>query len=84
MWAMRRFIRVIVLGGWVSNWFRSRYMLLRLSVKINVLVVRSLVCSTASNNAYSSTQRMFGYLGTLAAMWMFSGPLKTSKSRMLP
>lgn len=36
---------MIIFGGRCLIWFRSRYLLLRLYVKINVSKVGSLVCS---------------------------------------
>lgn len=56
-------------------------MLLRLLVKMKLLVVRSLLCYIASSNAYSLTRRMVGFPRSLAAAWMFNGPLKTLEDR---
>lgn len=49
-------------------------MLLRLSVKINVLVVSDFVCSIAINNAYSHALSIFGYLGNLTTICICNGP----------
>lgn len=40
-------------------WFRSRYMLFRLSMKMNVFVVSVSICSIASRSTHSSTLKIF-------------------------
>lgn len=63
------------LGGYIG--MRSRYILLRPSVHINVYVVSSLVCCTASSIAYNFACRMLGYPSSLAEICVFVEPLKT-------
>jgi len=54
------------LSGWLFweegclMWLSRRYMMLRLSVKMNVSVVMDLVCSIANSNAYSYALSIFG------------------------
>ena len=43
-------------------WFSVRYMLLRLSVKMNVFLVSVLVCSIVRRRTYSYGIKIFGYL----------------------
>lgn len=63
-------------------WFNSRYMLLRLSMKIHVSVRSGLACSTAISNAYSYAQRIFGTLGNLATMLVCEGALNIPEPAM--
>lgn len=56
---------------------RSRYIMLRLLVHVNVYVVSSLVCCTASSIAHNFACRMFGYPSSLAKICVFVEPLKT-------
>lgn len=42
-------------------WSNSRYMLLRLFVKMNVYMMSVLVCSIASIHLYNLAIRIFGY-----------------------
>ena len=63
---------------------RSRYILLRPSVHINVYVVSSLVCCTASSIAYNFACRMFGCPSSLAEIGVFVEVIKDTKSSMCP
>lgn len=47
------FVSVVKLGGGVPIWFRRRYTLLRLSMKMNALVVTVFVSSIANYSACS-------------------------------
>ena len=49
-------------------WFSSRYMLLRVSVKINVFVERDFVFSIAKSSAQNYARKTFRYLDNLEAM----------------
>lgn len=53
-------IWVVVLWDGESNVIEKEVDMLRLYVNMNVLVVRVLVCSNASNYAYIFALRMFG------------------------
>jgi hypothetical protein len=58
--------------------------LLKLSVKMNVLVVSDSVSSIASSSAYSTFSfNIFIYPGNLAAICTCSGPLKTLEQAMI-
>ena len=64
-------------------WLRRRYMLLRLSVYVNVSVGSVLVCSVAMKIAYNYALRILGYLGRRATILTCSGPLKTLTTTIL-
>lgn len=53
-------------GCWM--WFCRWYMLLRLSIKMNVSVLSDVVCSMANNSACNSILKMLGYLGSLVVI----------------
>lgn len=65
------------------RYLRSRYMLLRLFVKLNVYVVRDFVCSMDRRSVYNLACRIHGYLGNRVAMLLCAGLLKTSTLAML-
>lgn len=48
--------------------FCNKFMLVRLYVMKNVLVVSAYVCSIAINMLYSSALKIFGYLHNLGAI----------------
>lgn len=64
-------------------WLRSRYMLFRQFVNMNVFVASDLFCSVASRSAYSSAWRMFGHLGSPTTIFICNGPLYTPTPTML-
>ena len=63
-------------------WFDNRYMLLRVSVKINVFVESDLMCSFATSIACNYAYKIIGYLGNLAAMLVCEGPLNNPELAM--
>ena len=65
-------------------WMRRTYMLLRLSMNMNVSVGSVLVCCVVIRSAYTSTMRILGYPGRRATMLTCSSPLKTPALAILP
>lgn len=66
-------------GGCIGR----RYVLFRLLVNMYVFVINILVCFATRSSPYSSSQRIFGYLGNHAATLIFPGPLNTLEPMML-
>ena len=54
------FVRVVVLRGF-KVWLRSKYMLFRLFMDINMFVASVLVCYMVSGSTSTFAWRMFGY-----------------------
>jgi hypothetical protein len=63
----------------ILMWFDSRYILLRMLVKINVFVESDLVCCIAKSSAQSYAYKIFGYLSNLEAMLVCEGLLNNPK-----
>lgn len=78
------------LSGWLYweeaflIWLSTRHILSRLFVKLYVLAMSVLVCSTARNRAHDLAMRMFRWLRSFSMILMWRGLLNTPKLAMFP